>query len=73
MQNSYAKAADAGEFTCNIKTLTEDSIDTREQMDVDEFMNTLFMRWEEQMLSNESKEQFRSFYSGKTIQQIKSK
>jgi ubiquitin carboxyl-terminal hydrolase 34 len=73
MQNSYAKAADASEFTCNIKTLTEDPIDVREQMDVDEFMNTLFMRWEEQMLSNESKEEFRSFYSGKTIQQIKSK
>jgi ubiquitin carboxyl-terminal hydrolase 34 len=73
MQNSYAKAADAGEFTCNIKTLTEDPIDVREQMDVDEFMNTLFMRWEEQMLSNESKEEFRSFYTGKTVQQIKSK
>lgn len=73
MQSSYAKSADAGDFTCNIKTLTEDSIDTREQMDVDEFMNILFMRWEEQMLTTESKEEFRSFYSGKTIQQIKSK
>ena len=73
MQNSYAKAASAHEFTEKIETLTEESIDVREQMDVDEFMNTLFMRWEEQMPTKESKERFRSVYTGKTIQQIKSK
>jgi ubiquitin carboxyl-terminal hydrolase 34 len=73
MQNSYARSADASEFTCNIRTLDDDTIDIREQMDVDEFSNTLFMRWEEQMLSAETKREFRSFYTGKTVQQIKSK
>jgi ubiquitin carboxyl-terminal hydrolase 34 len=73
MQNSYAKSADASEFTCNIRTLDDDTIDIREQMDVDEFSNTLFMRWEEQMPTNEAKRAFRSFYTGKTVQQIKTK
>lgn len=72
MQNSYTRAADATDFTCRIKTPLEESIDVKEQMDVDEFMNTLFLRWEEQMLTTESKEELRSFYHGKTVQQIKS-
>jgi ubiquitin carboxyl-terminal hydrolase 34 len=42
-------------------------------MDVDEFMNTLFHRWEEQMPSDELKALLRSVYTGKTVQQIKSK
>lgn len=73
MQNGYFKSADASEFTCNIRTLDDDSIDVREQMDVDEFSNTLFMRWEEQMPSAEAKREFRAFYTGITVQQIKSK
>lgn len=73
MQNSYTRAADATDFTCRIKTPLEESIDVKEQMDVDEFMNTLFLRWEEQMLTSESKEELRSFYHGKTVQQIKSR
>jgi ubiquitin carboxyl-terminal hydrolase 34 len=73
MQNSYSKSADASDFTCNIRTLDDDNIDIREQMDVDEFSNTLFMRWEEQMPTAEAKQAFRSFYTGKTVQQIKSK
>ncbi|KAE9981102.1 hypothetical protein BLS_007875 [Venturia inaequalis] len=73
MQNSYTRAADATDFTCRIKTPLEESIDVKEQMDVDEFMNTLFLRWEEQMLTTESKEELRSFYHGKTVQQIKSR
>ncbi|QDS74706.1 hypothetical protein FKW77_000568 [Venturia effusa] len=72
MQNGYTRAADATDFTCRIKTPLDESIDVREQMDVDEFMNTLFQRWEEQMLTSESKEEFRTFYHGKIVQQIKS-
>ena len=73
MQNSFHTSASAADFTKNIVTLTEENIDVREQMDVDEFMNTLFHRWEEQMPSNELKRQLRSVYTGKTVQQIKSK
>ncbi|KAF2431771.1 hypothetical protein EJ08DRAFT_696252 [Tothia fuscella] len=72
MQNGYAKSADATAFTCNIRTLDDEAIDIREQMDVDEFSNTLFMRWEDQMPSNEAKQGLKSFYTGTTVQQIKS-
>lgn len=73
MQNSFHGYASAADFTRNIVTLTEEKIDPREQMDVDEFMNTLFHRWEEQMPSNDFKQRLRSVYTGKTVQQIKSK
>jgi ubiquitin carboxyl-terminal hydrolase 34 len=73
MQNSYRGWASAESFTQKIVTLTEEIIDVREQMDVDEFMNTLFHRWEEQMPSAELKGRLRSVYTGKTVQQIKSK
>ena len=73
MQNSYSRCASAYDFTSRIRTLdTNKEIDVREQMDADEFMNTLFHRWEEQMPSEEYKARFRSVYTGKTIQQIKS-
>jgi ubiquitin carboxyl-terminal hydrolase 34 len=73
MQNSYHGYASAADFTKKIVTLTEEVIDVREQMDVDEFMNTLFHRWEEQMPSVDLKGRLRSVYTGKTVQQIKSK
>ncbi|KIW02063.1 uncharacterized protein PV09_06560 [Verruconis gallopava] len=73
MQNTYRGCASAEEFTKKIVTLTEERIDVREQMDVDEFMNTLFHRWEEQMPTTEHKMRLRSIYTGTTIQQIKSK
>lgn len=73
MQNSFHGYASAEQFTKTIVTLTEEKIDMREQMDVDEFMNTLFHRWEEQMPSPMLKERLRSIYTGKTVQQIKSR
>jgi len=42
-------------------------------MDADEFYNLLFDQWEGQMLSQETKQLFRSFYGGHTVNQIKSK
>ena len=42
-------------------------------MDVDEFYNLLFDRWESQLLSAEAKRKFRSFYGGQLVQQVASK
>jgi ubiquitin carboxyl-terminal hydrolase 34 len=42
-------------------------------MDVDEFYNLLFDRWESQILAPDAKRQFRSFYGGQLVQQVKSK
>ena len=73
MQNSLHLCANATDFTKAILTLTDERIDVREQMDADEFMNTLFHRWEEQMPTNFLKERLRSVYTGRIVQQIKSK
>ncbi|KAF2112644.1 hypothetical protein BDV96DRAFT_524740 [Lophiotrema nucula] len=73
MQNSYRKAADPRDFAQCVKGLDSLPIDINIQMDADEFYNLLFDQWEGQMLSAEAKQQFRSFYGGQTVNQIKSK
>ncbi|KAF2400792.1 hypothetical protein EJ06DRAFT_529889 [Trichodelitschia bisporula] len=73
MQDAYERSSDTAEFTRHITNLGNEVINVAEQMDVDEFLNILFIRWEEQMPSEVAKKKFRSFYGGKTIQQIKSK
>jgi ubiquitin carboxyl-terminal hydrolase 34 len=73
MQNSFRKAADPRGFAACIKGIDGLPIDLCVQMDVDEFYNLLFDQLEGQLLNSSAKQQFRSFYGGQTINQIKSK
>ena len=73
MQNSYKRFADPMELAGSIRTYEETSIDVSIQMDVDEFFNLLFDRWESQMLAPDAKRKFRSFFGGQLVQQVKSK
>ncbi|KAF2191532.1 hypothetical protein K469DRAFT_656523 [Zopfia rhizophila CBS 207.26] len=73
MQNTFRKAADPRDFAACVKGLNSEPIDINIQMDADEFYNLLFDQWEGQMLSPETKQRFRSFYGGQTVNQIKSK
>ncbi|KAF2676667.1 hypothetical protein K458DRAFT_396702 [Lentithecium fluviatile CBS 122367] len=73
LQNSYRKAADPRDFAACVKVPEGVPIDINVQMDADEFYNLLFDQWEAQMLSPEIRQQFRSFYGGQTVNQIKSK
>ncbi|KAL6702486.1 hypothetical protein ACN47E_001611 [Coniothyrium glycines] len=73
MQNSYRRATDPRDFAACVKSLDQTQIDVGVQMDVDEFYNLLFDQWEAQLVKDEHKERFRSFYGGKTLNQIKSK
>jgi ubiquitin carboxyl-terminal hydrolase 34 len=73
MQNSWTKFVEPRDMAAAIRTYEETAIDVTIQMDVDEFYNLIFDRWEEQILSDESKKAFRSFYRGEVVQQVKSK
>jgi ubiquitin carboxyl-terminal hydrolase 34 len=73
MQNSFRKSTDPRNFAACVKSLDKTPIDISVQMDADEFYNLLFDQWEAQLLKQEHKQQFRSFYGGQTLNQIKSK
>lgn len=73
MQNSFRRYADPFDFTTQIITYEDTNIDVTIQMDVDEFYNLLFDRMESQMSSSGDKKEFRSFYGGQIVQQMKSK
>ncbi|KYK55829.1 hypothetical protein DCS_07793 [Drechmeria coniospora] len=73
MQQSYRRHVDPMAFACSIKTYEDTTIDIHNQMDVDEFYNLLFDRWEGQMPRSEDKRKLRSFYGGELVQQVKSK
>jgi ubiquitin carboxyl-terminal hydrolase 34 len=73
MQNSYRRFVDPTNLANSIRTYEETQIDVTIQMDVDEFYNLLFDRWESQILAPEAKRKFRSFYGGQLVQQVKSK
>jgi ubiquitin carboxyl-terminal hydrolase 34 len=73
MQNSFCKSTDPRDFAACVKSLDKTPIDISIQMDADEFYNLLFDQWESQLLKQEHKHQFRSFYGGQTLNQIKSK
>lgn len=73
MQNSLRRFVDPANLAASIRTYDDANIDVNVQMDVDEFYNLLFDRWESQILSHEAKTQFRSFYGGQLVQQVKSK
>ncbi|KAI9884709.1 MAG: hypothetical protein M1823_003490 [Watsoniomyces obsoletus] len=73
MQNSWQAAVEPKELAGAIKTYDNEHIDVTVQMDVDEFYNLLFDRWEGQILSDQDKKHFRSFYGGQLVQQVKSR
>ena len=72
MQNSVRRFLDTQTCTNTIKTYEDGPIDISIQMDVDEFFNLLFDRWEGQMPTADDKKQLRSFYGGQIVQQIRS-
>lgn len=71
MQETWRKSIEPQDFVDSIRTYDNEQIDVTVQMDVDEFYNLLFDRWEAQVLDSEKKS-FRSFYGGQLVQQIKS-
>lgn len=73
MQDTWLKSVDPEGFVESIRTYDNEPIDVTIQMDVDEFYNLLFDRWEAQIVDPEVKKKFRSFYGGQLVQQIKSK
>ncbi|KAJ5117180.1 hypothetical protein N7526_011289 [Penicillium atrosanguineum] len=72
MQDTFTKHTDPADFVEQIKTYDNEAIDVTIQMDVDEFYNLLFDRWEAQIVDPQEKKKFRSFYGGQLVQQIKS-
>ncbi|XHG03146.1 hypothetical protein AWENTII_006465 [Aspergillus wentii] len=73
MQETWLKSVDPQGLVDTIRTYDNEPIDVTIQMDVDEFYNLLFDRWEAQIHDAENKRRFRSFYGGQLVQQIKSK
>lgn len=73
MQESVLKAVDSQGIVDSLVTYENSLIDVSVQMDVDEFYNLLFDRWESQILLGADKKTFRGFYGGQIVQQIKSK
>lgn len=73
MQNTWLKSVDTQAVVDTIRTYDNEPVDINIQMDVDEFYNLIFDRWEGQILSADDKKKFRSFYGGQLVQQIKSK
>lgn len=73
MQESYQRYVDPSAVIASIRTYDDTPIDIHSQMDVDEFYNLLFDRWEGQLHGNEEKKKLRSFFGGQLVQQVKSK
>ncbi|KPM43110.1 hypothetical protein AK830_g3489 [Neonectria ditissima] len=73
MQESYRRFVDPTNVVNSIKTYDDTLIDIHNQMDVDEFYNLLFDRWEGQLLDSDERKRLRSFYGGQLVQQVKSK
>ena len=73
MQDTWLKSVDPQNFVECIRTYDNEAIDVTIQMDVDEFYNLLFDRWEAQVVDPVMKKKFRSFYGGQLVQQIKSR
>jgi ubiquitin carboxyl-terminal hydrolase 34 len=72
MQNSFRRFVDPSNLAQSIRTYDDTNIDVNIQMDVDEFYNLLFDRWEGQIIAPADKRRFRSFYGGQLVQQVKS-
>ena len=73
MQGTLLRSVDSQGIVDSLVTYDNSLIDVSIQMDVDEFYNLLFDRWEGQILPGLDKKTFRGFYGGQIVQQIKSK
>ncbi|KAI1375060.1 hypothetical protein F4677DRAFT_424497 [Hypoxylon crocopeplum] len=73
LQDSRRRFVEPQACVGQIMTYEEAPIDIHNQMDVDEFYNLLFDRWEAQMSSENEKKTLRSIYGGELVQQVKSK
>lgn len=73
MQESLRRCVDPEECVATIKTYEDSQIDIHNQMDVDEFYNLLFDRWESQITDPQARRKFRAFYGGQLVQQVRSK
>jgi ubiquitin carboxyl-terminal hydrolase 34 len=73
MQESWLRCVDPQGIADSVITYDNSPIDVSIQMDVDEFYNLLFDRWESQIPAAADKRTFRKFYGGQIVQQIKSK
>lgn len=73
MQNNSHRFAETSLFAESIRPYEGEHIDVSIQMDVDEFYNLLFDRWEGQILGDDAKKQFRSVFGGQLVTQIKSR
>ncbi|PKS12676.1 hypothetical protein jhhlp_000884 [Lomentospora prolificans] len=72
MQESIRRFVDPYLVVGSIKTYDDTLIDIHNQMDVDEFYNLLFDRWEYQLPNPDDRKVLRSFYGGQLVQQVKS-
>ncbi|KAL9131097.1 MAG: hypothetical protein Q9217_000859 [Psora testacea] len=73
MQEATLRSVDTQNIADSIVTYDNTAVDVTYQVDVDEFYNLLFDRWESQILSESDKKRFRRFFGGQIVQQIKSK
>ncbi|KAK8027534.1 ubiquitin carboxyl-terminal hydrolase [Apiospora marii] len=73
MQGSIRRFVDPQSCVSSIMTYEETPIDIHNQMDVDEFYNLLFDRWEAQLPTERAKKTLKSIYGGQLVQQVKSK
>ena len=73
MQETFLKSVDPQGIADSLTNYDGHLIDVSLQMDVDEFYNLLFDRWESQIPSDPDKKRFRGFFGGQIVQQIKSK
>ncbi|KAI1435773.1 hypothetical protein GGR50DRAFT_693844 [Xylaria sp. CBS 124048] len=73
LQDSSRRFIDPQACVDQITTYEDFPIDIHNQMDVDEFFNLLFDRWEGQFTADSDKKALRSIYGGQLVQQVKSK
>ena len=73
LQDSRRRFIDPQACIEQITTYDDLPIDIHNQMDVDEFFNLLFDRWEAQFTFDSDKKALRSVYGGQLVQQVKSK
>ncbi|KAK8049930.1 Ubiquitin carboxyl-terminal hydrolase [Apiospora phragmitis] len=73
LQGSIRRFVDPQACVSSIMTYDETPIDIHNQMDVDEFYNLLFDRWEAQLPTERAKKTMKSIYGGQLVQQVKSK
>ncbi|EPS38310.1 hypothetical protein H072_7963 [Dactylellina haptotyla CBS 200.50] len=72
LQDSWQKAFEPKDFVATIRDYDGELIDVGIQMDVEEFYNLLCDRIESQITPAEAKKDFRDFFGGAFVQQVKS-